>query len=159
MNRESVLKLLLWAIALYHVVLGGGAFLSVDLAQQIARSIFGIEVTLDPAMSFVTKVLGVYAITFGLVAYVIALKAGGIYELVATASAFGSSGIFVVGLFGLFSRYGGALAAYAALLVGMVVWLAGELVLELTAPYVLSLVAAFGAYVVAAWLDMRRAGS
>ena len=31
------------------------------------------------------------------------LRADGIYELVATASAFGSAGIFVVGLFGLFS--------------------------------------------------------
>ncbi len=72
MTRESVLKLVLWAIALYHVVLGGGAFLSADLAQQLARSIFGIELTLDPAMAFVTKVLGVYAITFGLIAYIAA---------------------------------------------------------------------------------------
>ena len=42
-------------------------------------------------------------IVFGVLAYVIALYAGGIYELVATASAFGSAGIFVVGVFGLFS--------------------------------------------------------
>jgi Na+/proline symporter len=98
-------------------------------------------------------------IGFGLVAYVIALGSEGILELVETASAFGSSGIFVVGLFGLFSRVGGALSAYAALIVGIVVWAAGDLVLGLTAPYLLSLASAFAVYVGAAWLKPRRAGS
>jgi hypothetical protein len=72
MNRDVALKLVLWGIALYHVVLGGGAFLSGPLAQQIAHSIFGIELTLDPAMAFVVKVLGVYALTFGVVTLVAA---------------------------------------------------------------------------------------
>jgi hypothetical protein len=72
MNRDLALKVVLWAIALYHVVLGGGAFLSADLAQQMAHSIFGIQLTLDPAMAFVVKVLGAYAITFGVVAAVAA---------------------------------------------------------------------------------------
>ena len=72
MNREAALKAVLWAIALYHVVLGGGAFLSAALAQQVARGIFGIELTLTPAMSFVVKVLGVYALTFGVVTAVAA---------------------------------------------------------------------------------------
>ena len=98
-------------------------------------------------------------IAFGIVAYVIALGSEGILELVETASAFGSSGIFVVGLFGLFSRYGGALSAYAALVVGMVVWALGELVLGLAAPYLLSLACAFAVYVGAAWIRPRLAGS
>jgi hypothetical protein len=72
MTRLTALRLVLWAIAIYHVVLGVGAFLSPDLAQQIAKSIFGIEIVLDPAMAFVVKVLGVYAITFGIVAVVAA---------------------------------------------------------------------------------------
>jgi hypothetical protein len=67
MNKEAALKVVLWAIALYHVVLGGGAFLSAGAAEQIAQSLFGITLTLDPAMAFVVKVLGVYAITFGVV--------------------------------------------------------------------------------------------
>jgi Na+/proline symporter len=96
---------------------------------------------------------------FGLVAYVIALGSTGILELVETASAFGSSGIFIVGMFGLFSRLGGARSAYAALVTGMVVWLAGELVLQVAAPYLLSLAAALLAYLGAAWLAPRRAGS
>ena len=89
-------------------------------------------------------------------AYVIALYAGGIYELVATASAFGSAGIFVVGLFGLFSRVGGAPSAYAALVAGIVVWAAGEYWLDWSTPYVAALAAALAAYLLAA-VVVRRA--
>ena len=88
-------------------------------------------------------------------AYVIALYAGGIYELVATASAFGSAGIFVVGLFGLFSRVGGAPSAYAALVAGVVVWAAGEYWLGWSTPYVAAVAAALAAYLAAAALAPR----
>jgi Na+/proline symporter len=95
-------------------------------------------------------------ILFGVIAYVIALYSGGIYELVATASAFGSAGIFVVGLFGLFSTFGRAPSAYAALVTGMVVWIAGEYVLAWPTPYIVSLASALGAYVGAALLQARQ---
>jgi Na+/proline symporter len=87
--------------------------------------------------------------TFGVVAYVIALYAGGIYELVATASAFGSAGIFVVGMFGLFSRVGGAPSAYAALVAGVAVWAAGEYWLAWPTPYIAALAASLAAYLLA----------
>jgi len=93
---------------------------------------------------------------FGVVAYVIALYGGTIYELVETASALGSAGIFVVGLFGLFSRrFGGAPSAHAALVAGVVVWAAGEYWLEWSTPYVAALAASLGAYVLAAVLARR----
>ena len=82
--------------------------------------------------------------------YVIALYAGGIYELVATASAFGSAGIFVVGMFGLFSRVGGPRSAYAALVAGTGVWAAGEYVFEWPTPYIAALAAALLAYLAGA---------
>ncbi len=85
-------------------------------------------------------------IAMGCVAYVMALHAGGIYELVETASAFGSAGIVVVGLFGLFTRVGGAASAHTALAAGMVVWLAGEYVLGWSTPYLLALGAALVSY-------------
>jgi Na+/proline symporter len=96
---------------------------------------------------------------FGVAAYVIALYAGGIYELVATASAFGSAGIFVVGMFGLFSRVGGEASAYAALVSGVAVWAAGEYWLNWSTPYVAALVAALCAYLLAAllWPGARKA--
>jgi Na+/proline symporter len=98
--------------------------------------------------------LGVIA--FGAIAYWIALHAGGIYELVATASAFGSAGIFVVGLFGLFSRFGGAASAYAGLAAGVLVWAAGEYWLEWSTPYLAAIAAAFVAYVVGAFAGQSR---
>jgi Na+/proline symporter len=95
-------------------------------------------------------------IVFGLIAYVIALYASGIYELVATASAFGSAGIFIVGLFGLFTTFGRAASAYAALVTGMVVWVVGEFVLAWPTPYLVSLASAFVAYVGIALVAARR---
>lgn len=83
---------------------------------------------------------------FGVAAYVLALYGGGVYDLVEQASAFGSAGIFVVVVIGLFTSFGGAPAAYAALILGAGVWLAGSYVLELPTPYVLALASAVVAY-------------
>ena len=114
-----------------------------------------LKPTLTDRQKILTARVGVAA--FGVLAYVIALYAGGIYELVATASAFGSAGIFIVGLFGLFSRVGGRSSAYAALVAGMVVWAAGEYWLEWSTPYVAAIVSALAAYLAAAALAPRRA--
>jgi Na+/proline symporter len=96
---------------------------------------------------------------FGVAAYVIALYASGIYELVATASAFGSAGIFVVGMFGLFTRVGRSASAYAALVAGVTVWAAGEYWLEWSTPYVAALAAALAAYLLAAVVVRRSLGA
>jgi hypothetical protein len=68
MSRTTVLQIVLWAICVYHIVLGGGAFLSSTIAEQTARSIFGIALHMDEQTAYVVRVLGVYALTFGLVA-------------------------------------------------------------------------------------------
>lgn len=68
MTRTTLLQIVLWAICAYHVVLGGGAFLSSAIAEQAARSIFGITLSMDAQTAYVVRVLGVYALTFGLVA-------------------------------------------------------------------------------------------
>jgi uncharacterized sodium:solute symporter family permease YidK len=85
-----------------------------------------------------------------------ALYADRVYTLVEEASAFGSAGIFTVVLFGLFTRFGGVLSAGVTLAAGMLTWLIGQHVLELSTPYLLSLSVAFGSYVVVAvWEDRR----
>ena len=100
-------------LSTFVYVMFAGALISailstVDSCLLAASSLVShnLVVPLRPALTDRQKILtariGVAA--FGVLAYVIALYAGGIYELVATASAFGSAGIFVVGLFGLFSR-------------------------------------------------------
>ncbi|NOT02727.1 MAG: sodium:solute symporter family protein [Phycisphaerales bacterium] len=87
-------------------------------------------------------------IVFGLIAWVLALESGGIFELVEEASAFGSSGVFTVVVFGLFTRLGGPLAAAAALITGMSVWLWGHYFAQIEWPYVSSLLAAIAAYAI-----------
>jgi Na+/proline symporter len=87
---------------------------------------------------------------FGVIAYVLALHAEGVYALVEQASAFGSAGIFVVVSFGLFTSVGGARSAYAALVAGVVVWVVGSYVFALPFAYLAALATATIAYVVAA---------
>jgi Na+/proline symporter len=151
-------------LATFLYVLFAGALISailstVDSCLLAAGSLVAhnLVLPLKPAFSERQKVaaarIGVGV--FGLFAYVIALYAEGIYELVATASAFGSAGIFVVGLFGLFSRVGGAASAYAALVAGIVVWAAGEYWLEWSTPYIAALAASLAAYLAAAGVTPR----
>ena len=152
-------------LSTFLYVLFAGALISailstVDSCLLAASSLVAhnLIVPLKPALTdrqrILTARIGVAA--FGLLAYAIALYAEGIYELVATASAFGSAGIFVVGLFGLFGRIGGAASAYAALVAGMVVWAAGEYWLGWSTPYIVAVAAALTAYVLAATLAPRR---
>lgn len=96
---------------------------------------------------------------FGVLAYVMALRAEGVYELVEQASAFGSSGIFVVVVFGLFTRLGGARSATAALATGVLAWVLGRYALELPFAFLASLACATAAYLVAASLEHPAARS
>ena len=152
-------------LSTFFYVLFAGALISailstVDSCLLAAGSLVShnLIVPLRPSMTDRQKIktarIGVAV--FGVVAYVIALYGGTIYELVETASALGSAGIFVVGLFGLFSRrIGGAPSAYAALVTGVVVWAAGEYWLAWSTPYVAALVSSLGAYLLAALVKRR----
>ncbi|MBN9277607.1 MAG: hypothetical protein J0I57_08230 [Hyphomicrobium sp.] len=71
------------------------------------------------------------------------------------ASAFASAGIFVALVFGLFTRLGGELSAFASMASGALVWLIGSHVFELQAPYVAGLASAVLAYVVVAQFEPR----
>ncbi len=149
-------------LSIFVYVLFAGALISailstVDSALLAAASLLShnLVVPLRPRWNERQKVWAarVGVIAMGCIAYVMALHAGGIYELVETASAFGSAGVFVVGLFGLFTRIGGVASAYAALAVGMLVWLAGEYVLAWSTPYLIALGSALVTYLGAALLE------
>lgn len=83
---------------------------------------------------------------FGILAYVLAMHAEGVYALVEEASAFGSAGIVVVTVLGLFTRFGGAGSALAALAGGVATWVLGAYVLDVAYPYLASLAVALAAY-------------
>ena len=139
--------------ALYVIVAGAliSAILStVDTTLLVCSSLVShnLVVPARPGMSERSKVrlarAGVAG--FGVVAYVIALHAEGVFALVEEASSFGSAGIFVTVTFGLFTRWGGALAAAASLIAGVVTWILGAYVLAIDLPYLTSLLASIAAY-------------
>lgn len=91
------------------------------------------------------------------VAYLLATTSETIKDLVETASAFGSAGVFVAMLFGIFSRFGGANSALAAIGSGVVTWAASKYFWSASTPYLLALATAAIAYVGIAVLEQRRA--
>lgn len=147
---------------LYFVFTGAliSAILStVDSALLTASSLIShnLIVPLRPGMTERQKVLtarvGVAA--FGVLAFVLALHAEGVYALVEEASAFGSAGIFTVIVFGLFSRLGGVYSALTSLGTGIITWVLGAYVLEWPYPYLTSLGAAVLVYVAGAIAESR----
>ena len=88
---------------------------------------------------------------FGVLAYLLALRASGVFELVEQASAFGSAGVLVCAVFGLFSRFGGASAAVGTLVVSLLVYVFAAFT-GAAYPFLASLLAALVAYgVVGGW--------
>jgi hypothetical protein len=89
------------------------------------------------------------------IAYVIALSASSIRDLVEVASAAGSPGLLVCLLFGLRCRFGGPASAAAAVITGTAVWLAGFAGGFTETPYLAALAAALGAYLLGALVPSR----
>ena len=92
----------------------------------------------------------------GLAAWYLALSSNSVLGLVEEASGFGSAGILVLMLFALWSPFGGALAAMAALVSGVAVWVAAHFVYALPYDYLASVGAAFGAYFLVGMLERLR---
>jgi Na+/proline symporter len=124
-------------------------------AAQISHNI--IERT-HPGLSERGKLWSVRltVLALSVVAFLISLSSEGIKQLVETASAFGSAGVFVATLFALFTRLGGPLSAYVSVAAGMLVWAGGKYVLGLGTPYLLGLLAALVGYLGAALLEGLR---
>ena len=69
-KKELALKVLLIAIAIYHVFLGMFAFLSDAAAVQIAKIFFGMNIVATPQLSYIAKLLGIYALFFGIFMFI-----------------------------------------------------------------------------------------
>ncbi len=145
---------ILFAGALVSAILS-----TVDSALLAAASLFShnLLLSLRPATSEAVKVRTARAgvIALGVVAYVMAMHAEGVYALVEEASAFGSAGVFVVGVAALFSRFGGASAAAASLCTGVSTYAYGSYYADWHTPYLASMLSAAVAYVVVGTLELR----
>ncbi len=132
---------------------------TVDSALLVASALVShnIIVPLKPEMTETQKVLSarIWVIIFGVIAFVIALYAEGVYNLVVNAAAFGTSGIFMIVTFGLFTKWGDEWAAIVTLLSGMSVWLTATFLFEISYAYTVSLGAALAAYLLTAFVRNR----
>lgn len=142
-------------LSTFFYILFCGALVSailstVDSALLAAASLISHNIVV-PLRSNITEVgkvavARISVIGLGLIAYYFAVNAGGVYELIQTAVAFGTAGVFVVGTIGLFSSFGDQYSAFTGLLVGSAVWVAGEFVFIWQTPYLIALVSAAIAY-------------
>jgi Na+/proline symporter len=149
--------------ALFAGALVSAILSTVDSALLVSGSLVShnLLVPVLPGLSERGKVrvARVSVAVFGVVAWAMAVRAEAVYELVETASAFGSAGIVTVVVMGLFTRFGGTGAAVAALLSGVTAWIVGAYVLALPYPYLGSLLAAVASYAVGALVWPARATS
>lgn len=95
---------------------------------------------------------------FGVVAWSLAHGAERVFDLIEDASGFGSAGVLVVAVFGLFTGIGGAVAATVSLVAGAGAWVLGAYVADGFAyPFLTSLLSALAGYVVGTLVEPRRA--
>ncbi len=90
----------------------------------------------------------------GIVAYGLTVFHSSVWSLVIEASGFGSAGIFVVVVFGLYSRFGGVRSAVAALVAGVLVWIWGAHLQPLDHPFLASLAVSLAAYILIALVEV-----
>ncbi|MCC5941036.1 MAG: sodium:solute symporter family protein [Balneolaceae bacterium] len=123
---------------------------TVDSALLVASSLVShnIVVKSKPNMPEYRKVgwARFFVLIFGLLAWIIATNAEGVYNLVVDAAAFGTAGIFTIVVFGLFTKIGGKFAAGVTLFTAMTVWLSATYLFELEWAYLLSLICAISTY-------------
>jgi SSS family transporter len=93
--------------------------------------------------------------TLGVVSCLLAYTGDSVYDLVEEASAFGSSGVFVAFVMGLFTNIGGQKSANASILMGVFFWIAGEHVFHWPTPYLVSLFASLVSYLGVALMDTK----
>ncbi len=94
----------------------------------------------DIAESSKVRIERAVVVAAGLSAALLALYADGVYQLVKDASAFGSAGIFVVIVLGMYTRYGDERSATVTLLGGALSWIVAYYILEFEYSYIASLI-------------------
>jgi len=91
----------------------------------------------------------------GLTAYVIALYGKGVYNLVVTASAFGTAGVLVITLLGFYTKIGRQAAAGAALVVGFALTVLGEYVFHFQAPFLTAVLGSAAVFIATAFMEEK----
>ena len=66
MKHQGAVRIFLWVVALYHIVLGALLIYSGELSIRVADLLYGWQITGSPELGIVGEILGCYAIAFGL---------------------------------------------------------------------------------------------
>lgn len=121
---------------------------------QIAHNIIN---HLVPAQSDKGQLLAtrLSVVVLALVAFGLAMSFDSVKEMTEMASAAGSSGVFIAMMFGLFTTFGGPLAALASIFVGGLAWPIMPVIFDVSAPYTASLALAAASYVAAALAERK----
>lgn len=140
----STLGFTLFAGALVSAILS-----TVDSALLVSSSLFSHNIVgrWRPQMSEADKlrVARVCTVTFGVLAFLLATTPASVGDLIDLTNGFGSAGVFVLLVFGLFTKFGGPRSATAALFVGASLFTAGYFA-EWPYAYLTSVCGAFVAY-------------
>jgi len=148
----------------WHYVIFGGALISAILSvvhsalhASGAQVSHNVVVHVIPRLGTRGKLIAarVSVVVLTLAAFLLALGSERIKELVEIASAFGSAGVFVAAVFGLFTRFGGPRSAAVSILLGTAVWAFGRFALEWEAPYLAALACSGLAYIAVAIIEDR----
>lgn len=121
------------------------------ISALISHNLFGSFVKNQNEAQKV-KMARLFVVISGIAGFVLAFYAEGIYALVEMASSFGTAGVLVITLLGLYTKWGNSLAAGMALISGLVSTPLYEYVLELEAPFMSSILTSLLTYVLAASL-------
>lgn len=122
-------------------------------AHNLAAPLLGVESDERAKL----RLNRIAVVIFGVAAYGLALSSESMYALVEEASGLGSAGVLVMIVAALWlPRWGDARSAVSALLMSLIVYLLGEHLLALRAPYLTSLVAAVLTYALVATAFPRR---
>jgi SSS family transporter len=163
-SEQVVPALAQFALPSWGYILFSGALVSAILstvhsalhapAAQVSHNIITrLRPDLDAAGRLTSVRMTVLALS--VVAFVLALSAERIKDLVEIGSAFGSAGVFVAAAFGMFSGIGGARSALASIITGAAVWALGRFALDWTAPYITALCLSTVAYLAVAQLETK----
>jgi Na+/proline symporter len=142
--------------ALFVASLSAAMLSTIDSSLLVAASL-GVQNLATPGDQRPLHRLRAAVLLLGAFAALLALSGSGVARLVELASSLGSSGLLVITLFGLWSPWGRAPCAAAALLVGLFGYPLGAAA-GLSAPFLASLLASLLAYLVCIPFGRRAAG-
>lgn len=102
------------------------------------------------------NVARLFVILAAICAYAIAHFSSGIYALVEMASSFGTSGLLIITLLGIWTKFGGPWAGATALIVGAAFYNLGDYWLEFESPFLSAILASLIGFIIVGLIEKNK---